>query len=204
MTWDVITMRCAAGHVWQRRTKNKESRDPPCPLLDCPSRLGVSLATRADAPALETPSGPPIGIDFNNPRAPAIVGANLSVKAIDQTASIVMQDYGMTDQRSDVRMGETSAPKLPPLLQQQADSFFVGRGGRQRMGVRDPSTGHTVNLRSNPAAIGMAAIKGGYRQGSAGAVEPIAALHGMTPELRDSIRPKTKIEATFDPRRARG
>lgn len=137
------------------------------------------------------------GIDLSIPKAPATVGQNVQVKAIDETAKVVMQDYGMTDLRTDVREHETMVPKLPPLLQQQADGFFVGRGRRQTgMGVRDPQSGHTVQLRSNPSAIGMAAIKGAYRQGAtSGASDPIATLHGMNAGLRDTIRPKTRIVA---------
>lgn len=53
-------------------------------------------------------------------------------KAIDITAETVMQDYKMTDLRSDVRQGENMAPKLAPKLQAQADSFFGGKGGGKR------------------------------------------------------------------------
>ena len=134
--------------------------------LECPNCLKVMKAR---------------GIDFNNPRAPAMIGQNVQIKAIDETAKLVMQDYGMTDLRSDVRQGETAAPKLAPRLQQQADNFFTGRGKRH------------PQLRSSPAALGAAAIKGAFRQQPG--YEPVAALHGMDATVRDTIRPKTRIVA---------
>lgn len=111
-----VTCRCATcGTRWNYRTKNPDRADPPCPNLDC----GIQ--------------GEPIGMDLSLNKAPAAVGMNISVKAIDETAKIVMEDYGMTDLRSDVRETESAAPKLPPVLQQQADNFFGGgpKGGRR-------------------------------------------------------------------------
>lgn len=121
------------------------------------------------------------GIDLSLGTAPASIGQNVGIKAIDETAKIVMQDYGMTDLRTDVRPHETAAPKLAPALQQQADNFFVGRGKRH------------PQLRTQPAALGAAAIRGAFRQQPG--YEPVAALHGMNPVARDTIRPKTRIVA---------
>jgi hypothetical protein len=167
------------GHKWRSpRYDTKAEADAAYEAaggnaLECPNCLKVMKAR---------------GIDFNNPRAPAMVGQNISVKAIDQTAQIVMQDYGMTDLRTDVREHETAAPKLPPMLQAQADNFFVGRGKRH------------PQLRTQPAALGAAAIRGAFRQQPG--YEPVAALHGMDPGVRETIRPQTRIVA--DTRRLKG
>lgn len=104
------------------------------------------------------------GIDLSLNKAPAQVGQNIGVKAIDETAKIVMEDYGMGDLRTDVRPGETAAPKLPPAQQFQADNFFGAPGQRRVMAARDPQTGRMVPMRSNPTTIGRAAVAGAYRQ----------------------------------------
>ena len=138
--------------------------------LECPTCLKVMKAR---------------GIDFNNPRAPAMIGQNVQIKAIDETAKIVMQDYGMTDLRTDVRPHETAAPKLPPKLQEQADNFFVGRNKRH------------PQLRQQPAALGAAAIRGAFRQQPG--YDPVAALHGMNAQERNPV-PQTRIVAAARPK----
>jgi hypothetical protein len=130
MAWYLVTLRCSEGHMWTRRTKNPASADPPCPILDCASRQSPRNGTRVTYPTDETPAGPPIGMDLSLNKAPATIGGNIQVKAIDETANIVMQDYGFTDLRSDVRETESAAPKLAPALQAQADNFFGGPKGR--------------------------------------------------------------------------
>jgi hypothetical protein len=130
---------------------------PKCPNLDC----GIVNVPR--------------GIDLSIAKAPASIGQNVGIKAIDETAKIVMQDYGMTDLRSDVRPGETAAPKIAPHLQKQADNFF---GGGKR-------TNMPRNL--NPALLGRAAIAGAFRQPDNNAT----TLGG----LKDELRPRTNIIA---------
>jgi hypothetical protein len=133
-----VTCRCTTcGHRWIYRTKHPDRPDPPCPNLDC----GVQ--------------GEPIGMDLTLNKAPAAIGGNIQVKAIDETAKIVMEDYGMTDLRSDVRETESAAPKLPPVLQRQADNFF---GGGPK-GQRRSGSGMPINL----AAHARAALAGGLR-----------------------------------------
>ena len=100
-------------------------------------------------------------MDLTLNKAPAAVGMSVGVKAIDETASIVMQDYGLTDMRSDVRQGESAAPKLPPVLQRQADNFFGGAGGKRQAGgfnfgraARAAMSGALSDPRSTAASIG--------------------------------------------------
>jgi hypothetical protein len=152
---------------------------PNCPNLDC----GIAQIPR--------------GMDMSSNRAPATIGANISVKAIDETAKIVMQDYGMTDLRTDVREHETASPKLAPVLQAQADNFFVGRGRRQQVGVRDPKTGNVVPMKSSPAAMGAAAISGAFRQ-PAGR-NPIENMHAAADAVQRETAPR--VVAAHDPRK---
>jgi hypothetical protein len=64
------------------------------------------------------------GMDVSAGKAPSVGGSNI-VKAMDQTADIVMETYGMTDLSSDGRPGAVMAPKLPPNQQERVDNFFA-------------------------------------------------------------------------------
>lgn len=145
MTWYRITCRCThCGTRWARRTKNPDSRDPPCPNLAC----GENVV--------------PIGMDLSSNKAPAAIGGNIHNKAIDETAKMVMEDYGITDMRDDVRRGETASPKLPPQQQALADNFFGGpKGGRRSMPGFNPArhaaaavSGQLVDPASTQRSIG--------------------------------------------------
>jgi hypothetical protein len=147
-------MRCVrCGIKWSRKTTNPESRDPPCPNLACGEQRE------------------PVGIDFSMQKAPGIVGMSTQTKAIDETAKIVMEDYGMTDLRSDVRAGdpdrpgsgETMAPKLPPAQQAAADNFFQPQGRAKNV--------HGFNT----ARAVRAAMTGQLRDRQA--INPIETLH---------------------------
>jgi hypothetical protein len=115
----IITMKCrGCGHKWKRKTHNPESADPPCPNLDC--GLGQD----------------PIGMDLTWNKAPAAIGGSNTVKAIDETARIVMEDQGFTNLRDDVRQGETMEPAIPAAARAAADAFFGGgESGRRGMPV---------------------------------------------------------------------
>lgn len=110
MTRFQVTIRCTqCNHKYKRVMKAENEAelqfmsDPPCPIC-----THVHKA---------------IGMDIASGKAPGVVGS-LQAKAIDNTAQIVMEDYKMTDLRDDVRVGESSAPKIAPRLQQMADNMF--------------------------------------------------------------------------------
>lgn len=95
--------------------------DPPCPK--CAKKV-----KRTDTYETSSAPIPFTGIDLSQQTAPGIVGANKIVKAVDKTAEIVMQDHHLTDLKSNVREGETIAPRLAPPMQKMADNFFGGGG----------------------------------------------------------------------------
>jgi hypothetical protein len=165
MSWFVVRMKCRrCGNVWKRRTKNPDSADPPCPNLAC----GEAML--------------PIGMDLSLNKAPASIGGNIHVKAIDETAKIVMEDHGMTDLRSDVRESETMAPKLPPILQAQADNFFGGPKGRRSIpGI-------------NPANHVRAALTGGLR-------DPLSTKRSIVDVHARQYRPPVHTVASDSERR---
>jgi hypothetical protein len=86
------------------------------------------------------PPLPHTGLDLETGKAPGIVGANNQVRAIDMTADIVMQDYGMTDLKSNVKEGEAMVKPLPTPMQRAADNFFKPGAGannkRQRVAMQ--------------------------------------------------------------------
>lgn len=174
MRWKGSAVRAGEGRSPEEDAEYRLAMNgtPKCPNLDCGT---INIAR---------------GIDLSIPKAPAQVGQNTAIKAVDKTAEMVMQDYGMTDLRTDVREGETAAPKLAPRLQQQADNFFSGRGAR-----RHPQ----LPTRMSPAMMGRAAIAGAYRQPNG--YQPVENLHTAEPSLRDTISPPIKI--LNQPRRRR-
>jgi len=136
----LVRLRCTScAHRFKRIMSAEDEMhlaelpDPPCP------HCGVIQKKR--------------GMDVAGGRAPA-VGGSLAVRAVDETAKIVMEDHGLTDLRSDVREGESMAPKLPPVLQARADNFFSAPRAR-----RNPAGG-IFSL--PPAAVMKAAVGGRF------------------------------------------
>lgn len=104
-------------------------------------------------------------MDYDSNRAPAVVGQSNHVKAIDETAKIVMETYGMTDLRTDVREGETMAPKLAPKLQAMADGMF---GGGRNRGIAASGM--------DPARLARQAMGGAFSPKRTGSADPISVV----------------------------
>lgn len=100
------------------------------------------------------------------------------IKAIDIVSEGAMKSYAMTDlnMNSNMREGDSCAPKLPPAQQQAVDGFF--------------DHGKNPSLKgANLNAIGKRAIAGAYRDPN----NPVAAAH------RARMRPGTEgkfVDAT--------
>ena len=145
------------GHTYSKVFKAIPVNDPPCPNKACAEKseiadLKLQLA-RMEKMLLEQ-------------KAPAQNGTKLVVKAVDETAKIVMEDYNMTNLRDGIRHGEDMAPKLPPAQQAAADGYFGGKGLQSR------------GISSKQAdLIRKRAISGAYR---GMAVAPTAVMPGAT------------------------
>ena len=72
-----------------------------------------------------------------------------------------MTDYGMSNLKDNVRVGESMAPKLDPRKQAAADGMFGG-GKRNTAGI-------------NTAALAKRALAGGMRDRNY--IDPVKALH---------------------------
>ena len=154
-----ITYQCAkCGRVWKRTFKAMPANDPPCPNKAC-----EALAQLA-ALKLETENLRRMLVEQ---RAPGHIGDNPRVQAVDRTAEIVMKDYGMTDLKDNIREGDNMAPKLPPVMQRQADNLFGGKAMKS-VGLNDKQI----------ALMNRRAISGAYRRM---AVAPNVILPSMKP-----------------------
>lgn len=83
-------------------------------------------------------------------------------KCVDKTADIVMTDYGMTNLKDNVRVGESMAPKLAPRLQELANNMFSGAKNK--------------GAAFNAAAMAKRAMSGALRDPKS-YVDPVRALH---------------------------
>ena len=160
-----IVFQCTkCGHQWTRTLKAVPRRDPPCPNRRCEEVAETERLKRENENLRRM---------LEEQRAPATIGQNLRVKAVDETARIVMEDQKFTDLRDNIREGEAMAPKLPQAQQALADAMFsnkadakvpvIDSGGRR--GVTIPA----ARLR----AVGMRAIGGAYARN---AVKPTAII----------------------------
>jgi hypothetical protein len=94
---------------------------PRCPRKGCTGKVRQSYVEDK-------------GFDPADGIAPAVVGANVQVRAYDTALEIVAQDHAMTDIKDRLRPGETSVPSLAPHLQKMADNFWGGQ--RKQPAVR--------------------------------------------------------------------
>ena len=163
-----ITFLCArCGHQWTRTYRAEPKSDPACPAKGCAEshqladlKKQVENLTRM----LETQSAPPQ------------IGANIKVRAIDATADIVMTDNKMTDLKDGIRMGETMAPKLPPVAQAAADNFFTA-GAKAAAAIGDPAKIDT-RKQNYIKRLGARAIAGDFRSS---ALSPNTVLPSQRP-----------------------
>jgi hypothetical protein len=151
------------GHQYSRTYKAIPIKDPPCPSKACVAKQQLIAAQR----------------EMENLRrmvaegvAPAQTGANTRVKAVDETAKIVMEDYKMTDLKDNIRHGENVAPKLPPQQQTLADNYFNGKGLR--------AAGFSAK---QAEALGRRAIAGAFRNQAVApnAILPSEVRNGNSP-----------------------
>ena len=150
-----VTYCCAqCNHQWKSKwLKAVPKKDPPCPNPSC-AEIRVLRQTAVENQRLRAM--------LEEGRGPAHIGENKVVKAVDTTADIVMQDYGMTDLKDGIRQGESMAPKLAPGAQALADGMF--NPGSHDVKVRDAMTGQMQTVQAAQMnRIGKRALAGAYR-----------------------------------------
>lgn len=148
---------CAHRFHVKRLTADANKVRPNCPK--CGGRTKQSF--QAD-----------VGFDPAEGKAPAQIGS-IPVRAYDAAMEITMQDHGITDIQDHsrpgavYRAGETSAPKLRPDLQAQADNFWGGPAKPKRMGKIDMSPLYGARAQNNGVTPGQ------FNASSGSLIEPI-------------------------------
>lgn len=145
-----IKFQCpVCDHTWTRTFAAEPLEDPKCPNKYCADRRDLRDLQRQVANLTAM---------LASGQAPAHIGANPKVKAIDVTAAVVMKDHSLTDLKDGIRQGETMAPPLPPPMQKAADTFFSG--GAKALGTQETFAQRRMK------ALGARAIAGAFRNGS--------------------------------------
>lgn len=140
-----LHLRCLrCGKDYTRIVSKLNIPDPPCPRKKCKAAsVEEEIQRRASNMARIVEEG----------RAPATIGNNVIVRAIDKTAEIVQQDHGLTNLRDNVREGEIMAPRLAPRLQDAADNFFNHK----------PPPGMDAKRKRQMDLLGRRAMAGAFR-----------------------------------------
>jgi predicted nucleic acid-binding Zn-ribbon protein len=153
-----ILFRCLrCGHTYFKVAKSPNIPDVPCPKSDCRQAIR-SEEIRREALKLAQM--------LEEQRPPAQIGNKVVVKAIDETAKVVMEDYKLTDLKDNIRHGEAAAPKLPAPMQKAADNFF-------NVPVQNSRRAKQMEL------LGKRAIAGAFRNT---ALNPTAIVGGKAGE----------------------
>lgn len=113
--------RCDKEYSWVAKVVTSDDR--PCPRKACKA---AALREQIDKEVANRTKM------LEEQRPPGHIGANIGVRAVDETARIVMEDHQMTDLKDNIRPGESMAPKLPGAQQTAADNFFSANPLRDR------------------------------------------------------------------------
>ncbi len=165
-----ITFECGkCGHRWIRTLKAEPKKDPPCPNRRCVETSQMTDLKRENENLRQM---------LEEGRAPATIGQNIRVKAVDETARIVMEDGHYTDLRDNIREGEAMAPKLPQAQQALADAMFSNKPDKVTPVIStDGRRGMTIPS-ARLRAVGERAIRGAYARNS---VKPTAIIPTSRP-----------------------
>lgn len=168
--------RCTrCGHEYHRDSAKITIKDAPCPKVKCRVAREVEEKLAADEN---------MRVMLEEQKPPGQLLRSNATQAVDKTAEIVMQDYGLTNLNDNIRAGEIAAPKLPPPQQRAADAFFSGAEiARQAGGAH---LGRRVKM------LGAQAMAGAFRNSAInpGAMAERAGIAPGTPPLRVVRREK--------------
>lgn len=166
-----ITFRCGGcGETYKKLMAHRESVPRKCPCC------GKSYKNN--------------GLDeiIASGKSPAMVKEHSIGKAMDATAKMVMEDYGMTDMKDNFRLGETLVPGQTPEQKQLADAMFGGekKGGKRmayNLGTgRMQPMPESANLKTSQLA--QRAMQGAFR--APAGCDPISQLHAS--KVRPPVR----------------
>jgi hypothetical protein len=161
MAADLYRVKCRClrcGHIYHSRpAKAIPKTDPPCPKKACKAAIAAEQ-TAKEAAHVEAM--------IETGETPGHIGANNQVKAIDATAEIVMQDYGMTDLKDNTRPGDAMVPALTPRQRKMNENFWGGKKMSDRK--REPT--YQAGVQTRQKNIIDSAMQGQYLPNVAGSV----------------------------------
>ena len=162
------------GHEYQRVSTQVLMPAPPCPRKACALERQIESQARELANLRQM---------FEEQRAPGHIGDKVGVKAVDETARIVMEDYRLTDLKDNIREGEVMAPKLPPHQQAAADNFFnPSATARRQGGARFQQRVNNLGMMAMKGALGRPAFDPGVVAQKAGIELGTSALRRVRTE----------------------
>lgn len=148
-------LRC--GHIYSRIIKKITDPDPPCPKKVCRQAIAAEQALR---------ESDNVQAMIETGETPGHIGANVKVKAIDETAKIVMEDYNMTDLKDNMRAGDSMAPQLTPRQRAMSENFWGGK----RLSDRKRSPTYQMGVQEQQRSLVDNAMAGKFLPNVAGSV----------------------------------
>jgi hypothetical protein len=174
MTRYKITCRCLeCGHKYSRILETmgraiEDVPDPPCPKCKTKRKRKHGGLKKIIA----------------EQSAPSITGGNVKVAAIDETARIVMEDYGLSDLKTNTREGDSQVPNLTPRQQKMSANFWGGKRSRRPL--------------SDGKAMVNAAMQGAYLPGRGALAKPGSVSGNEVLQSLHSARTKPKTTIIAD------
>lgn len=153
-----MNYRCdLCGTEYHRICKAPPKKAPECPNKGCSDKARIAEMEKQIANLTKM---------LESGVAPAQIGHKTVVKAIDETAKVVMEDFGMSNLKDHIRTGETMAPSLPVAQQKLADNYFgaAGKGfeAHQIPSITNQQATHGISA-AQMNRIGQRAIAGAFR-----------------------------------------
>lgn len=118
------------SHIFYKITdfdpRKKGGRIPSCPECRKRKKMRASGYIKVSGDVKQRTveeDGRKIQEIIEKQKFPASGGSNFT-KAMDATADIVMQDYGLTNLQDNLRAGDSMAPKLEARLERKVDEVF--------------------------------------------------------------------------------
>lgn len=192
MAPDLYRVKCRClrcGHIYYSRpAKAVPKTDPPCPKRACKAAIAAEQRAKESAH---------VEAMIETGETPGHIGFNNKVKAIDQTAEIVMQDYGMTDLKDNTRQGEAMVPNLTPRQQIMNKNFWGG--GKMKDRKRDPT--YQLGVQTRQKSIIDGAMQGKFLPNVAGSVPKDSNTGDTVLRQIHSTRYKPPVNIIYDANR---
>lgn len=179
------------GVIFSLQTESRPSdkdKSPACPMCNTASHSTRKSISKSNKKYTKKELEKNQNDIITAQKAPS-VGGSARAKAIDATAQIVMQDYGMTDINlgSSLRDGDTCAPKLQGTdasgvsLEQRVDQVFAPQPNKV-MGMQGSNNLNRALMSQINAGAYRNQADPVRRQQNTGATIPTTILHEYKPE----------------------